>query len=244
MQTIGLLGGMAWPSSLVYYRLLNQEVERRLGGHHSARCLLLSVDFAVIESLQAAGDWERAGAVLAEEARLLDAAGIDVLLLATNTMHRVAAPIAAAARARFLHIADALGDALAEARVTRVGLVGTRYTMEGGFYADELARRGIETLVPDEAERQAVHDIIYRELVRDRVEPASRQVYLDVIAQLAGRGAQAVALACTEIMLLVRDGDAAVPLLDTTTLHCRRAVDIALGAHPGADPELPAGSTR
>ena len=228
---------MAWPSSLVYYRLLNQEVERRLGGHHSARCILLSVNFDVIERLQAAGDWEQAGAVLAEEARRLDAAGIDVLLLATNTMHRVAAPIAAATGARFLHIADSLGDALVAAGLTRVGLLGTRYTMEGGFYADTLARRGIETLVPEATERQAVHDIIYRELVHDRVEPASRQVYLDVIAQLAERGAQAVALACTEIMLLVRDGDASVPLLDTTTLHCRLAVDYALGPQPDANPD-------
>jgi aspartate racemase len=235
VRTIGLLGGMAWPSSLVYYRLLNQEVERRLGGHHSARCVLLSVDFAAIERLQATGDWERAGSVLAEEARRLDAAGIDVLLLATNTMHRVAAPIAAATRARFVHIADALGDALAAAGLTRVGLLGTRYTMEGGFYAETLARRGIETLVPDPSDRQAVHDIIYRELVHDRVEPASRQVYLDVIARLADRGAQTVALACTEIMLLVGDGDAAVPLLDTTTLHCRLAVDLALGPQLDVD---------
>ena len=151
---------MAWPSSLVYYRLLNQEVERRLGGHYSARCILLSVDFAEIERLQAAGDWERAGALLAEEARRLDAAGIDVLLLATNTMHRVAAPIAAATRARFLQIADALAHALGAAGMTRIGLLGTRYTMEGGFYAETLARRGIETLVPDASERQAVHDII------------------------------------------------------------------------------------
>ncbi len=228
MQTIGLLGGMAWPSSLVYYRLVNQEVQRRLGGHHSARCILMSVNFAVIERLQAAGDWDRAGEVLAEETRRLDAAGIDVLLLATNTMHRVADAIAAATRARFLHIADALADALGAAGVTRVGLLGTRYTMEGGFYAETLAQRGIETLVPDESDRQAVHDIIYRELVHEQVEPASRQAYLDVIARLADRGARAVALACTEIMLLVRDGDAAVPLLDTTTLHCRRAVNLAL----------------
>jgi aspartate racemase len=228
MRTIGILGGMAWPSSLAYYRLLNEETQRRLGGHHSARCVLLSVDFAEIEAMQARGDWERAGELLAGEARRLDAAGADILLLATNTMHRVADAVAAATPAPLLHIADALADDLDARKVTRVGLLGTRYTMEGAFYRERLAERGIETLVPEPADREEVHRIIYDELVHERVRGASRSAFLEIIARLADGGAQAVALACTEIMLLVRDGDAAIPLLDTTALHCRRAVDLAL----------------
>lgn len=229
MRTIGLLGGMAWPSSAEYYRLLNEEVRRRLGGHHSARCLLLSVDFAEVEHLQSTGDWNTAGALLAGEARRLAAAGAEILVLASNTMHRVADAVAGATGATFLHIADALGEAAQDEGTATVGLLGTAYTMEGSFYADHLARRyGVKTLVPDEPDRRTVHRIIYDELVHGRTSEASRAAYLAVVGRLADRGAQAVALACTEIGLLIRDGDAAVPLRDTTALHCRRAVDLAL----------------
>ncbi|GAA1347633.1 aspartate/glutamate racemase family protein [Saccharothrix algeriensis] len=226
MRTIGLIGGMSWESSAEYYRLLNEEVRRRLGGHHCAPSLLLTVDFAEVERLQRTGQWERAGELLADAARRLEGAGAELVLLCTNTMHKVAAAVAGAVDVPFLHIVDATARRL---DVRRVGLLGTRFTMEQEFYRERMAAHGIEVLVPDEPDRTLVHDVIYRELTRNRVEPASRAAYRDVMARLVERGAEAVVLGCTEITLLVDQSDCAAPLVDSTRSHVEAAVDLALG---------------
>jgi len=226
VRTIGLIGGMSWESSAEYYRLLNEEVRRRLGGHHCAPSLLLTVDFAEVERLQRTGQWERAGELLADAARRLEGAGAELVLLCTNTMHKVAAAVAGAVDVPFLHIVDATARRL---DVRRVGLLGTRFTMEQEFYRERMAAHGIEVLVPDEPDRTLVHDVIYRELTRNRVEPASRAAYRDVMARLVERGAEAVVLGCTEITLLVDQSDCAAPLVDSTRSHVEAAVDLALG---------------
>ena len=229
MRTIGLIGGMSWESSALYYRWINEAVRGRLGGLHSARVLLLSVDFAEIERLQQGGRWDEAAVILGEAARSLERGGADLLLLCTNTMHRVADEIAAAVSIPLLHIADATGAAIVERGIRRVGLLGTRFTMEQAFYRGRLAERhGLDVLVPDEAERQLVHDIIYGELCLGEVRPASRDAYGRVMANLVARGAEAIILGCTEITLLVGPGDATVPLFDTTLIHARAAVEAAL----------------
>ncbi|HRZ00623.1 MAG TPA: aspartate/glutamate racemase family protein [Burkholderiaceae bacterium] len=229
MKTLGLLGGMSWESTALYYRLLNQAVQARLGGLHSARLLLLSVDFHAIEALQRAGDWDAAGASLAREAQALEGAGAQGLVLCTNTMHRVAPAIEDAVRIPLLHIADATARAVLAAGCTRVGLLGTRFTMEQEFYRGRLEREhGIEVLVPPAEDRTEVHRVIYNELCLGRIEPASRARYREVIANLVARGAQAVVLACTEISLLVDASDATVPLIDTTREHALAAVAWAL----------------
>ncbi|WP_118179248.1 aspartate/glutamate racemase family protein [Paraburkholderia phosphatilytica] len=230
MKTIGVIGGMSWESSAEYYRLLNRYAKTRLGGHHNARSLLLTVDFAPIEAAQRAGDWDALGAQLADAATQLERGGADVVLLATNTMHRVAPAIAAALRVPFLHIAEPTGAALKAAGVSRVGLLGTRYTMEQEFYTSVLRERfGLDTLAPDEAGREDVHRIIYDELCHGVIHDASRAVYQREIDALASRGAQAVILGCTEITLLIKPEDASLPVFDTTALHVQAAVDWALG---------------
>lgn len=230
MKTIGVIGGMSWESSSEYYRLLNRHAKAHLGGHHNARSLMLTVDFAPIEALQRAGDWDALGRQLADAARQLERGGADLVLLATNTMHRVYESIEAAIDVPFLHIADPTGNALRAAGVERVGLLGTRYTMEQSFYTGRLRERyGLETLVPDEAERAEVHRIIYDELCHGKVTDASRAVYQRVIEALAARGAQAVILGCTEITLLIRPEDSVLPVFDTTALHARAAVEWAVG---------------
>ena len=229
MRTLGLIGGMSWESTLPYYRLLNQGVQARLGGLHSAKLLLWSVDFAEIEALQRAGDWDTAGEVLADAARGLHGAGAEALVLCTNTMHRVADAIEAAAPIPLLHIADATAVAIHAADLTRVGLLGTRFTMEQAFYRDRLlARHGIDALVPGEAARMQVHRVIYEELCRGRIEGASREAFRAIIRELVDEGAEGIILGCTEIGLLVGPGDAPVPLFDTTALHAAAAVDFAL----------------
>ncbi|RBY85706.1 aspartate/glutamate racemase family protein [Blastococcus sp. TF02A-30] len=233
MRTIGLLGGMSWESSALYYRLLNEGVRDRLGGFSSARCVLLSVDFAEIERLQAAGDWTGAGELLAADARAVQAAGADVLLLCTNTMHTVADAITAAVDIPLLHIGDSTGAAIAAAGLTRVALLGTRYTMEQPFLVDRLAAAGLEVLVPDAADRDLVHRVIYDELVLGVVREESRQAYREVVDRLVARGAQGVVLGCTEIELLIGPDDVAVPTFPTTALHVAAAVDAAL-AEDGA----------
>ena len=230
MRTIGLIGGMSWESSAEYYRLLNEEVRRRLGGHHCAPSLMLTVDFAEIESMQRAGDWDAAGAFLARAAKTLEAAGAEVVLLCTNTMHRVADVISAAVDADFLHIVDATADRIATAGHRTVGLLATRYTMESAFYRERMRSRGVEVLVPEEPDRVLVHDVIYEELTRNRVEPASRVAYRGVMARLAERGADAIILGCTEITLLVDQTDCALPMYDSTRIHVEAAVDRALDA--------------
>jgi aspartate racemase len=229
MQTIGLIGGMSWESSDLYYRLINQETKRRLGGHHNARSVMVSVDFAEVEELQSAGDWEQLGAMMASAARQAESGGADFIVLCTNTMHKLADSITAAARIPLLHIADVAGAAIGRAGQKRVGLLGTRFTMEETFYRDRLrARFGIDVLVPPPNARQLVHDVIYGELCHGVVRPESREEYRHIIADLACGGAEAVILGCTEIGLLISPEDSALPVYDTTDLHARAAVDLAL----------------
>ena len=229
MKTIGLLGGMSWESTLPYYRHINEAVRERLGGLHSARLVLYSLDFHEIEALQRQGDWAAAGTLLADAARHLESAGADFLLLCTNTMHKVADAIEAASALPLLHIADPTAAAIQAAGLQRVGLLGTRFTMEQLFYRQRLEdRHGIQVLVPDEPDRAEVHRVIYEELCRGVVSEASRQAYRQVISSLVARGAQAVILGCTEIGLLVRADDAEVPLFDTCVLHAQAAAERAL----------------
>lgn len=227
-KVIGLIGGMSWESSAEYYRIVNEQVRDRLGGLRSARCLMWSFDFAEIEALQHAGRWDDATALMVDAARRLERGGADFLLICTNTMHRMAADVQAAVGIPLLHIADPTADRIRAAGLRRVGLLGTAFTMEQDFYKGRLAdRHGLEVLIPEEADRATVHRIIYDELVQGRVEPASRQAYREVIARLVERGAEAVILGCTEIMLLVGAEDSAVPLFDTTAIHAEAAVDLA-----------------
>lgn len=223
MKTIGMIGGMSWESTLLYYRLINQTIRDQLGGLHSARLLLYSVDFHDIEQLQQRGDWERAGAAMADAARTLQTAGADFLILCTNTMHKVAGSIEAAVAVPLLHIADATAASIRQAGLQRVGLLGTRFTMEQDFYRQRMRTQGIDVLVPDAAGRDDVHRIIYEELCQGSIIDASRDRYRQIIAALIEDGAEAVILGCTEITLLIDANDAAVPLFDTTALHARAA---------------------
>ena len=229
MKTIGIIGGMSWESSLEYYRLINRAVRDRLGGLHSARILMLSVDFADIAARQRAGDWPALTAQMIDAACALERGGADGVLIATNTMHLMADAVVGAIGVPLLHIGDAAARAVRAAGHGRVGLIGTAFTMEQPFYAERLARHGLDVIVPDADDRRAAHAIIYDELVQGRIEPASRAVYRAIIARLVARGAAAIVLGCTEIMLLVGEGDSAVPLFDTTTLHAQAAVAWALG---------------
>jgi aspartate racemase len=235
VKTIGLLGGMSWESSIEYERIINAEVRRRLGGVHSADLLIRSYDFAVIEALQEAGDWTGAGLLLAEDARRLQEAGAELVVLCTNTMHRVAADIEAAIDVPFLHLADATAAAVRTTGITAVALLGTRYTMEQDFYRGRLERHGLTVLVPDEPDRTVVHDVIYDELVRGRIEPASHRAYLSIIDRLLARGAEGVIAGCTEIELLVEPGDVPCPFFPTTRLHALAAVAAALGDAPASN---------
>jgi aspartate racemase len=229
MKTLGLIGGMSWESTLPYYRLVNEAVKARLGGLHSAKLVLYSVDFHEIEVLQREDRWNEAGAMLADAARALDAAGAELLVLCTNTMHKVADAIEAATSRPLLHIADCTAEALHAAGMRRIGLLGTRFTMEQAFYRARLARRhGLEVLVPGAADRDTVHCVIYEELCRGVVREESRVAYRAVMARLVDAGAEAIVLGCTEIGLLVADEDVRVPLFDTTRIHAGRAVEEAL----------------
>ncbi|MFM5156681.1 aspartate/glutamate racemase family protein [Aeromonas veronii] len=231
MKCIGLLGGMSWESTVSYYQALNRGVRAQLGGLHSARVLLNSVNFAGIERLQHAGDWPATARLLAAEARKLQDGGADFLLIGTNTMHKVAPEIEAAIDIPLLHIADATAAKLRADGITRVGLLGTRFTMEQDFYKGRLQERfGLAVLVPDEAGRERVHRIIYDELCLGEIRESSRAEYLAIIEGLAAAGAEAVILGCTEIALLVGDARAAVPLYDTTAIHAEAAVALALAA--------------
>nr|WP_279011768.1 aspartate/glutamate racemase family protein [Aeromonas jandaei] len=228
MKCIGLLGGMSWESTVSYYQALNRGVRAKLGGLHSARVLLNSVDFAEIERLQHVGDWPATARLLAAEARKLRDGGADFLLIGTNTMHKVAPEIEAAIDIPLLHIADATARRLQADGIQRVGLLGTRFTMEQDFYKGRLQTNfGLEVLVPAEAERERIHRIIYDELCLGEIRDASRAEYLAIIAGLAAAGAEAVILGCTEIALLVGEAQAAVPLYDTTAIHAEAAVTLA-----------------
>jgi aspartate racemase len=227
MKTIGLIGGMSWESTALYYRMINEETARRLGGLHSAPMLLQSLDFAAIESLQQAGKWEEAGDILAASARRLVAAGADIIGLATNTMHIVAGQITDGLDAPFIHIADPTAEALLAQGISRVGLLGTRFTMEMPFYKERLSAHGLAVLVPD-TEIPALNGIIYDELCRGILRDESRQVFAAAIRNLAERGAQAVILGCTEIGMLIDNGSSALPVFDTTDLHAKALVAAAL----------------
>jgi len=229
MKTLGLIGGMSWESTVPYYRTINQTVKEQLGGLHSARLLLYSVDFAQIEKLQHAGDWDAAGAVLADAARSLKAGGAQLLVICTNTMHKVADAVETASGLPLLHIADPTGEAIRAHGFTRIGLLGTRFTMEQDFYRQRLAERhGLEVLVPEADERDIVHRVIYDELCQGEIREESRAQYRRVMESLVARGAQGIILGCTEIGLLVGEGDASVPLFDTAALHARAAALAAL----------------
>ena len=229
MKTIGLLGGMSWESTVPYYRVLNETVRELLGGHHSARILMYSVDFHEIKELQCAGLWEEAGALLADAAARLEQAGADFLVIATNTMHIVADQIARSIRIPILHVADPTAAAVREAGATTVGLLATGFTMEKEFYRDALAARGLRVLIPDAPDRAEVHRVIYEELVLGKLEDSSRETYRRVIADLVARGAEGIILGCTEIGLLIGQADSPVPVFDTAAIHARAAGRVAVG---------------
>ncbi len=228
MKTIGLLGGMSWESSAEYYRLINEFVRERLGGTHSAKIVMHSVDFAEIEELQMAGCWDEAGTVLADHARCLEAGGADVLVLCTNTMHKLIDAITAGLTIPALHIGDATAAAITAAGLDTVGLLGTAFTMTELFMRDRLADHGIAVLVPDESDKQIVHRVIDDELVQGVVLDESRAAYVEVIGRLVGAGAQGVILGCTEIEMLISQADSPVPVFPTTRLHSEAAVEWAL----------------
>ncbi len=228
MKTIGLLGGMSWESSVEYERIINSEIRDRLGGVHSADLLIRSYDFAAIEAMQAAGDWQQAGAVLAADARSLQQAGADLIVLCTNTMHLVADAIEEAIDIPFLHLADTTAAAVRGAGVRSVALLGTRFTMEKDFYRKRLESHGIAVLIPNDADRTIVHDVIYDELVQGQILAASKRRYLDIIDRLVASGAGGVVAGCTEIELLVTSDDVSIPFFPTTRLHALAAVDAAL----------------
>ncbi len=228
--TIGLLGGMSWESSAQYYRLANELVRERLGGLHSARIVLLSVDFAEIEALQSTGAWDQAAAVLARAAKQVEAAGADLLLLCTNTMHKVADQVDAAVGIPLLHLADATAAAVQAAGLSTIGLLGTTFTMEESFYRDRLASHGLTVLVPEAEDRALVHSVIYDELCLGLVTEASRATFVAVIGRLVAASAEGIVLGCTEIELLITQTDSRVPVFPTTRLHVEAAVDMALTA--------------
>ena len=228
MKTIGLLGGMSWESTELYYRWINEETKRRFGGLHSAPIAMVSVNFQEIEELQHKGDWAAAGAVLAQKARQVEAAGADFLLICTNTMHNVAADIEAAITIPLLHIADATADSIQQAGIDSIGLLGTRFTMEQEFYKGRLEQKGLKVLVPPEQDREIIHRVIYEELCLGIVRESSRAEYLRIIEQLHAAGAQGVIEGCTEIVMLVQQKHTDIPLFDTTAIHARNAVAEAL----------------
>ncbi len=229
MKTIGMIGGMSWESSAVYYDIMNRAVKERLGGHHSCKCLMYSVDFAEIEQLQSAGDWDRLTGIMIDAARRLESGGAELLIICTNTMHKMAPEIEKVVKIPLLHIVDAVADRIRALGLGKVALLGTRYTMEQDFYKGRLINKGIDVIIPDEPGVEIVHNIIYGELVHGIIKDESRQAYHKVIQQLATRGAQGIVLGCTEIPLLVKQSDCTIPVFDTTAIHAIRAVEAAIG---------------
>ncbi len=229
MKTIGMIGGMSWESSLEYYRIINQTVKARLGGLHSAKCLLFSFDFAAIEALQMAGDWPAATALMVQAAQQLEKGGADFVIICTNTMHKMAEDVQAAISIPLLHIADATATAVQAQGLQKIGLLGTNFTMEEDFYRGRLVDKfGLDVIVPDRPERQIVHNIIYDELCLGITKTDSRAHYRQIMADLAANGAEGIILGCTEIGLLVGQDDSSVPLFDTTLIHAETAVTYAL----------------
>jgi aspartate racemase len=230
VKTIGLIGGMSWESTVLYYRLINEFVKERLGGLHSAKLILHSLDFHEVQLLQKAGDWAAAGQLLAATARALEAAGAGCVVICTNTMHNVAPAIEATVQIPLLHIADPTAEVIKAAGYSVVGLLGTRFTMEQDFYRDRLARHGLSVLTPSSADRDTVHRIIYEELCLGKFLPESRDAYRKIMASLAAQGAQAIILGCTEISLLISQSHSPVPLFDTTAIHALHAAAWSLGS--------------
>ncbi len=231
MKTIGLIGGMSWESTATYYRLINQGIKAELGGLHSAKIVMVSVDFAEIEALQTCGDWSKASELLIQAAISLQSAGADFFLICTNTMHKMADQIQSLVCIPLLHIADATADRLLEHGMTRVGLLGTAFTMEQAFYKSRLSDvHGLNVMTPDQWSREVVHRVIYDELCLNHISDASRRQYLGIINNLSEQGAQAIVLGCTEISMLIRPSDTAVRLYDTTDIHAQAAVRLALNS--------------
>jgi len=228
MKTIGLLGGMSWESTVTYYQIVNEVIKEELGGLHSAKVLLYSVDFAEIEKCQAEGDWDKSAEILAGAAKNLERAGADFIVICTNTMHKVAPQIRAGIDIPIVHIAEATAEALKQKNITKVALLGTKYTMTQDFYKDKLTEAGISVLIPDEASIETVNNIIYHELCLGIISPQSKQEYLAVIEKLAKQGAQGVILGCTEIGLLIGQEDTSLPVFDTTQIHARKAALLAM----------------
>lgn len=229
MKTIGMLGGMSWESSLEYYRIVNEAIKSRLGGFHSADCLMYSVDFDEIEVLQHQDKWDELTEMMIAAAKRIEAGGAEMLIICTNTMHKMAPEMQAAIKIHLLHIADAAGEAIQAQGLNTVGLLGTKFTMEGDFYGKRLNERfGLNVLIPDEADREIVHNTIYGELVQGVINPESRQAFLIIIEKLKEKGAQGVVLGCTEIPLLVKQADVDIPVFDTTRIHAEAAVNWAL----------------
>ncbi len=229
MRTIGLIGGMSWESSAEYYRIINEEVKKRLGDLHSAKCVLASVDFAEVEVLQREGRWDEAAQCMVAQARALENAGADFVVLCTNTMHISAGEIEAALKIPFLHIADPTAAQVMAAGIQKIGLLGTRFTMEQNFYKGRLRDpHGLQVIIPEKADREVVHRVIYEELVLGKIDPKSRAQYVRIMDKLVEAGAQGIILGCTEIGLLVKTEDCRVPLFDTTLIHALAAVDFAL----------------
>jgi aspartate racemase len=229
MKTIGMIGGMSWESSIEYYRLVNEEVKRQLGGLHSAQCLMYSVDFEEIERYQHQGDWERATDVMIAAAQRLERGGVDFVVICTNTMHKMADEVQAAINIPLLHIVDATAQAVKSKGIGKVGLLGTRFTMEGDFYGGRLKTHGLDVVIPDTVDREIVHRIIYHELVLGRILTSSRKEFQRIIQTLQQNGTEGIVLGCTEIGLLIKQEDNILPVFDTTVVHALAAVDVALG---------------
>ena len=229
MKTIGLLGGMSWESTIPYYRIINEEIKNKLGGLHSAKIVLYSVEFDEIERCQSSGDWEKSGEILGRAAQGLESAGADFLLICTNTMHKVAPQVASMVHIPIVHIADATADELEKRRVRKVGLLGTKYTMTQDFYKQKLIGRGIDVVIPDGEDIDTVNEIIFRELCVGEIRESSRRRFQEIIDRLKEKGAEAVILGCTEIGLLIRPSDSSLPVFDTTEIHAKRAAEMALG---------------
>ena len=229
MKTIGLLGGMSWESTALYYQWINELVKEKLGGLHSAKIAMVSLDFQEIEDLQHRSEWEASGEILSKAAQQIEAAGADFLLICTNTMHKVAPQVEAAINIPLLHIADATADAIKQQGINTIGLLGTNFTMEQDFYAGRLSEKhGLRVLIPNQQDREIVHRVIYDELVLGNVKEASRNEYLRIMAQLQDEGAQGVIEGCTEIVMLVQQKHTTIPLFDTTAIHAKKAVEMAL----------------
>lgn len=228
MKTIGLIGGMSWESTVTYYQIINEEVKSRLGGLHSAKIVLYSVEFDEIEKCQSSGNWEKSGEILGRAAQGLEAAGADFLLICTNTMHKVAPQVASMVHIPIVHIADATADELEKHHIQKVGLLGTKYTMTQDFYKQVLTGRGIDVVIPDTADVDIVNNVIFNELCIGEIKEESRRQFQAIIDSLKRKGAEGVILGCTEIGLLIHQADSSLPVFDTTLIHAKRAAEMAL----------------